>query len=192
MGFANAQRQPTRSIPAINRVPNGTPTCSPSAGPSGGGSRAGKPSGRRRKGDPRQGRRVAPGRCRSLQSEELSRQFGKAVGSSRGQIGVWTGLIIPAPIWREGKDSPSGLRSHGWRSAASALNPPPPSGRWAKHRCRHRAERPKQNPLPKTSDHPPCARLRCANRAYKSEFPARGKRWASLTLSANLPDPSRR
>jgi hypothetical protein len=39
-------------------------------------------------------------------------------GLSRGQIGVWTGLIIPAPIWREGRDSPSGLRSHGWRSDA--------------------------------------------------------------------------
>ena len=25
-----------------------------------------------------------------------------------GPIGVWTGLIIPAPIWREGMDSPSG------------------------------------------------------------------------------------
>ena len=88
----------------------------PCAGPSGGEDEAGKPSGGRRKGDPRHGRRVAPGRCRSLQSEELSRQFGKAVGSSRGQIGVWTGLIIPAPIWREGKDSLSGMRSHGWRS----------------------------------------------------------------------------
>jgi hypothetical protein len=39
-------------------------------------------------------------------------------GLPRGQIGVWTGLIIPAPIWREGRDSPSGLRSHGWRSEA--------------------------------------------------------------------------
>ena len=37
---------------------------------------------------------------------------------SGGQIGVWTGLIIPAPIWREGRDSPIGLRSHGWRSEA--------------------------------------------------------------------------
>ena len=37
-------------------------------------------------------------------------------GLPRGQIGVWTGLIIPAPIWREGMDSPSGMRSHGGRS----------------------------------------------------------------------------
>ena len=66
------------------------------------------------------------------------------------------------------------------RTAASVLNPPPPNRRWAKHSCRQRAERPKQNPLPKTSGHPSCSRLRCANRADKSEFPARGKRWASL------------
>ena len=32
------------------------------------------------------------------------------------------------------------------RAAASALNPPPPSGRLANHHCRHRAERPKQHP----------------------------------------------
>ncbi len=60
-------------------------------------------------------------------------------GLPRGQIGVWTGLIIPAPIWREGRDSPSGLRSHGWRSEAfspltcprqrSVGKSPPPTGR---------------------------------------------------------------
>ena len=120
----------------------------PCAGPSGGEDEAGKPSGGRRKGDPRHGRRVAPGRRRPHQSEGLSRQFGNAAG-----------LL---------------------RAAASALNPPPPKRRWAKHPCWQRAERTRQIPLPETGEHPPCARLRCANRAYKSEFAPRGQRWAAL------------
>ena len=53
---------------------------------------------------------------------------------SGGQIGIWTGLIIPAPIWREGMDSPSGCEimddvTKGARPYAPL--PPPPSGRLA-------------------------------------------------------------
>ena len=67
---------------------------------------------------------------------------------SGGQIGVWTGLIIPAPIWREGMDSPSGCEimddvTKGARPYAPL--PPPPSGRLANHDCRPRAER--TNPI---------------------------------------------
>ena len=56
-----------------------------------------------------------------------------AAGLLRGQIGVWTGLIIPAPIWREGMDSPSGCEimddvTKGARPYASL--PPPPTAGW--------------------------------------------------------------
>ncbi len=53
----------------------------------------------------------------------------------KGQIGVWTGLIIPAPIWREGRDSPSGLRSHGWRSEAFPPWPAAVRRRWTDRQC---------------------------------------------------------
>jgi hypothetical protein len=78
-------------------------------------------------------------------------------GLPRGQIGVWTGLIIPAPIWREGRDSPSGLRSHGWRSEAfSPLARPRQAAGWqiaiadnGRHgptRICHHRNRPEQTP----------------------------------------------
>ena len=69
-------------------------------------------------------REPAPGMAWRDWPVENNPQFGAfpAAGTQpsrrivKGQIGVWTGLIIPAPIWREGKDSLSGMRSHGWRS----------------------------------------------------------------------------
>jgi hypothetical protein len=49
-----------------------------------------------------------------------------------GQIGVWTGLIIPAPIWREGRDSPSGceIMDDVTKGAGpyAPLPPPPTAG----------------------------------------------------------------
>ena len=86
-----------------------------------------------------------------------------AAGLLRGQIGVWTGLIIPAPIWREGMDSPSGMRSHGGRSRGLAPLPPPPSGRLATHPSLTRAGRPKRYPSRQSAAHLAEAQPQVAN-----------------------------
>jgi len=70
-----------------------------------------------------------------------------AAGLLRAKSG--TGLIIPAPIWREGRDSPSGLRSHGWRSEAFPLNPPPPTAGWQLAIAYQGRNRSNTNPTPK-------------------------------------------
>ena len=81
---------------------------------------------------------VTPGMACRDRPVERSPQLGAfpAVGippRSRGQIGIWTGLIIPAPIWREGMDSPSGCEimddvTKGARPYAPL--PPPPTAGW--------------------------------------------------------------
>ena len=81
---------------------------------------------------------AAPGMACRDRPVESSPQLGAfpAVGippRSGGQIGIWTGLIIPAPIWREGMDSPSGCEimddvTKGARPYAPL--PPPPTAGW--------------------------------------------------------------
>ena len=105
---------------------------------------------------------AAPGMACRDRPVESSPQLGAfpTVGippRSGGQVGIWTGLIIPAPIWREGMDSPSGCEimddvTKGARPYAPL--PPPPSGRLANRPSRPRAERPIQSTNPTGFDHP--------------------------------------
>ena len=101
---------------------------------------------------------AAPGMSCRDRPVESSPQPGAfpAVGippRSRGQIGIWTGLIIPAPIWREGMDSPSGCEimddvTKGARPYAPL--PPPPSERLANRHGRPGRNRLKPDPDPKS------------------------------------------
>ena len=127
-----AQRQPTRAVAATRRQPKATPQCAPSAGPSGGGNEAGKPSGGLRKGDPRHGRRVAPGRRRSHQSEGRSRQFGRH--PRPGVEGAWPYAPSPPPPSGDRPGTKAGQGRNGRRENPCAAqrqagNPPPPTPR---------------------------------------------------------------
>ena len=65
-----------------------------------------------------------------------------------GQIEVWTGLSIPVSIWREGRESPSGMRSQGRRSRHQPPWHAPVQRVVVKAHCRQRAERSRRNKPP--------------------------------------------
>ena len=155
---------------------NGSQKSAPSAGPGGGLSGTGARSGGPQEGAPRQGWRIATGRWRAARSSELSRQSASRQGQgSRGQ-----GLMPPcrprqAAGWQtaqadQGRNGPRGIHppivmaqgrepisdTRGFASYARLLQQPPTCNSSI---CR-------SDRRSRTND--PCARLRFANRAYKS------------------------
>ena len=85
----------------------------------------------------RAGRRVARSRCAVRMTAKGSARPGMACGDRPVEHGPQSGASPAVGI-----HPAAGLL----RAAASALNPPPPSGRLANRPGRHRAERPKRHP----------------------------------------------